>query len=326
MISFAHLHANSYASCLRSLPDVELAGIYDEDRDRARRAAKEFETTAFDELDALLDQNIQGVIITSENAKHRQFTEAAARAGKHVLCEKPIATTLEDARAMIDVCRDAKIQLMTAFPCRFSPPIYRAMQIVKEGALGNIIGLKGTNRGTMPGGWFTDKELAGGGAVMDHTVHVVDLWRWILGKEVANVYAEIGTFFYPELGIDDAGLLLMEFNDGPFASLDTSWSRPGSSYPTWGDVSMEIVGEQGSVTLDALRQRICLYPRDAGKGEWICWGDNMDEGLIKSFAQVAREGKTPSITGEDGLKALEVALAAYRSAETRGMVTLPLGG
>ena len=88
---------------------------------------------------------------------------------------------------------------------------------------------------------------------------------------------------------------------------------------------MEIVGDQGSLTLDALRQRICFYGKDKRKGEWISWGDNMDEGLINSFLQTVREGKTPSVTGEDGLKALEVALAAYRSAETQTTVTLPLG-
>ncbi len=326
ILSFAHLHADLYAAAIRSLPNVELAGIFDEDSNRAKQKAQEFETAPFDNVNALLEQDIQGVIVTAENAKHRRYTEAAARAGKHVLCEKPIATTMEDGQAMIDGCRNAGVQLMIAFACRFCPPIYRAMQIVKEGALGNILGLKGTNRGQMPGGWFTDKALAGGGAVMDHTVHLVDLWRWMLGREVKNVYAEIGTLFYPDLGIDDAGLLLLQFQDGPFASIDASWSRPIPAYPTWGDVAMEIVGDQGSLTVDGLRQRLCLYGKESGKAEWLPWGDDMFQGVIRSFARVAQEGTPPSVTGEDGLRALEVALAAYRSAETGRTVELPLGG
>ncbi|MBI1389417.1 MAG: gfo/Idh/MocA family oxidoreductase [bacterium] len=324
LISFAHLHAHSYAAQLKKLAGrCEISGLYDDDPARGREIASQLGISFIETCGGLLDAS-DGVVICSENSKHKDFVLQAAEAKKTILCEKPISTNLTDARIMIDACEKAGAALMIAFPCRFSTPVFRAKQLIQDGKLGEIIGMKGTNRGTMPGGWFVDKALSGGGAVIDHTVHVLDVWRWILGREVTSVYAEMGTQFYPELSVEDAGTLSLEFEGGIFATLDTSWSRPNKSFPTWGDVTLEIVGEKGSITVDAFNQKYDVYNNDAVKAEWTYWGDDIDFGLIQSFLNVV-EGKTPSpITGNDGLKALEAALGAYRSAETGQPTALPL--
>ncbi len=325
MISFAHLHANSYAECIKMIPErAELAGIFDDDPNRGKEAAHRMNVPFFDSCDRLLQDDIQAVIICTENVKHKEYTIRAADAGKHVLCEKPIAVSISDAQAMIDICTQRGVQLMTAFPCRFSTSIFKAHQIVSSGQLGNILACKGTNRGTMPGGWFVDQSLAGGGAVMDHTVHVVDVWRWMLKREVVSVYAEADRMFYPDIQTEDTGLLALEFEGGTFATLDTSWSRPNVSYPTWGDVTMEIVGDQGALKIDAFKQKVDVYNNDAIKAEWACFTDNIDLGLIKAFVKIVQEGNAAPITGYDGLKAMEVALAAYRSVDTGVPVRLPL--
>ena len=170
MLSFAHMHAHSYASCLRQIPNVELVGIADDDPARGKKMAHEFGTTFFPDAEALLDQGLDGVIICAENANHRPLTELAAPRTHHILCEKPIATTLTDARAMIDVCAAHGTRLQTAFPVRFSPPVQRLKALLDEGTLGRVYSVKTTNHGRMPGGWFIDKTLSGGGAVIDHTV------------------------------------------------------------------------------------------------------------------------------------------------------------
>ncbi len=325
MISFAHIHAHSYAACLKMIPgEAELAGIFDEDLTRGRSIANELNVTFFDSCDALLQQDIQGVIICAENVNHKVYTQKAAEAGKHVLCEKPISVSISDAQSMIDTCHNHNVQLMIAFPCRYNTAIFKAHQLVTSGKLGNILGLKGTNRGIMPDGWFIDKSLSGGGAIMDHTVHVVDVWRWMLKQEIVSVYAESGQLFNPSANIDDAGLLALEFQDGVFASLDTSWSRPKAAFPAWGDVTMEIVGDQGSLTIDAFNQKINIYNNDAVKAEWACFTDNIDLGLIRAFVKMTRNGETSPITGYDGLKAMEVALGAYRSIKAGKPVPLPL--
>ncbi len=324
ILSTAHLHAASYAACLKQIDGVELSGIADDDAARGQAFANQFRTRFFASDEALLAEQLDGVIICSENSRHRPLTELAARHTRHILCEKPIATTLSDAQAMIDVCAANGAKLQIAFPVRFSPPIIRLKQLLEQQMLGRIYSLKTTNHGTMPGDWFIDRALAGGGAVIDHTVHVIDVLRWFWNAEVTEVYAEIGhDLLHPELGIDDAGILSFMLSTGAYGTLDTSWSRP-EAYPTWGGVTIEVIGEKGVIRLDAFKQQLAVYSNRAGRAQWVHWGSNIDLGLIRDFVEMIVAGREPSITGWDGLKALEVALAAYRSAETGQPVTLPI--
>ncbi|RDW21425.1 gfo/Idh/MocA family oxidoreductase [Oceanobacillus arenosus] len=311
MISFAHSHAFSYADALTQLDGVEIAGIADENEERGKKVSSQFNTEYFQDYEDLLDQPIDAVIISSENSRHYEHVVAAAKKGKHILCEKPLAHTIEDAKKIIDVCKEQNVILQTAFPVRFNTPVVKAKQIIESGQLGNIVAVKGTNRGTNPGGWFVDPAKSGGGAVIDHTVHVVDIIRWYTGAEVKEVYAEVGNLI-SDYDIDDCGLLTMEFDNNMFATLDCSWSR-NENYPTWGDVTLEIVGTSGTLTVDAFEQKVNVYNKDGAR--WNFWGDDMDKALVEDFITSVREGKTPSITGEDGLKALSVAIAAYESSK-----------
>ena len=177
MISFAHMHAYSYASCLKELPNAEIVAIYNEDTSVADDLCRRFGGKFFDDYHKLLEEDLDAVIVCSANADHREHVIAAAEAGKAVLCEKPIATTVEDGQEMIEACEKAGVKFGIAFPCRYIPAVRRAKEAVESGQIGRIIGIKGTNHGSMPGGWFAQKEKSGGGAVMDHTVHV---W-WICG-------------------------------------------------------------------------------------------------------------------------------------------------
>src|SRR5690606_13113069 len=120
---------------------------------------------------------------------------------------------------------------------------------VRGGAVGKPLVVAARNPGTCPHSWFVDPALSGGGAVMDHTVHVVDVLRWMFDAEVTEVYAEMDTRSY-DIPVDDTGLLMMKMSNGLSVSLDTSWSRP-DSWPTWGGVEIEVIGEEGVLSLDA---------------------------------------------------------------------------
>ena len=120
MLSFAHMHAYSYAVCLKQTPGVELVGIADDDPARGQEVAGRFGTRFFASAESLLAEKLDGVIICAENAKHRPLTELVAPCTSCVLCEKPIATTLADAQAMIQVCAAHGTRLQIAFPVRFS--------------------------------------------------------------------------------------------------------------------------------------------------------------------------------------------------------------
>lgn len=320
MMSFAHMHAYSYADSLMKLDNVELVGIFDDDITRGKEVAEKYQTAYYDSQDAFLELDMDAVIICSENIRHKEMVLNAAKAGKHILCEKPIATNLADAQEMIDVCEDNGVILQIAFPVRFSTPIQQLKELIDQGELGDIVAFRTTNRGQNPGGWFIEEDLSGGGAVLDHTVHMVDIMRWYLGHEITEVRAIVDSYFHG-VDIDDAGLLTLEFENGVIASHDASWSR-FNEYPTWGDVTIEVVGTKQTVKVDALKEHFRLFTSGQKSLSNVFYGNDMDFGLIRDFVDCVEKRREPSITGMDGLKALEVALAAYESSEKKAKVSL----
>lgn len=311
--SLEHMHAYSYARCLSAMDDVELIGAVDDDQDRLESARRRLG------LDPLTVEELwrlqpDAVIVCSANTKHRAMVEEAASHGVSVLCEKPIATTLEDAHAMIDACAKAEVTLAMAFPCRLNVPIARGREIVRSGRIGRLIAANTTNHGRLPGGWFTDEALSGGGAVMDHTAHVADLLRWYTEAEIEEVYAEAGTLIH-DIPTEDCALISMRLSDGTFATLDCSWSRP-EAMPTWGDVTMHLIGTEGVLEVDAFRQRILVVGGGEAGLVWEGWGDDMDALLLRDFVDALAGGRKPAAVGEDGAASLAVTLAAYESIRT----------
>jgi predicted dehydrogenase len=320
MLSFAHGHAYGYAGALMQLPNAEIVGVADLDKDRGEDAAKRYSARQFASYEELLSADIDAVVICTENIYHREVTEMAAAAGKHVLCEKPLCTSIADGRAMIEACKKAGVKLQTAFPCRFAPNMIQGREAILSGKIGKVLAIKGTNQGSCPGSWFTDITLSGGGAVIDHTVHVVDLMRWTLGAEITEVYAEVSNLMAHK-NYDDAGILSFAFDNGVFATLDPSWSRV-PSYPTWGNVTMFFTGEEGSIWIDEFNQHIDFYNDRVMRHTWEYYGDNFDLGLCRSFVNAIANDAPVEITGEDGLAAAAVALAAYESAKRQQPVKL----
>lgn len=312
ILSAAHLHASSYAAALQDCPHAALTTLWDNDEARGETRAREYGAAFEPGLDNVLAA-CDAVVVCSENALHRELAIKAARAGRHVLCEKPLATTVEDARRMVHACKDAGVVLGTAFPVRQSGAVLSLRDALAAGTLGRLLMIRGANRGTMPGGWFVDKALSGGGAVTDHTVHVVDAIRFVTGEEVVTVYAEADTRFYPGLGVEDCGLLMLELSGGGFASLDPSWSRPNKAFPTWGDVTMELTGTDAVATFDFTAQHSKLYSNSRVRAAQVGWGDDADALMIADFVEAVRDGRSPMATGEDGLRAVEVVAAAYAS-------------
>ena len=315
VLSAEHVHAPTYISLLASMADVHLVGVWDDDRQRAVAAAEPVGTRAFDEVDELLER-VDGVVIASANARHRRLVELAAGAGVHVLCEKPLATTVEDARAIVETCDRAGVRLMTAFPSRWNPAVRALESAVRSGALGTPAFLEGVNTGMMPdihAPWFVDPALSGGGAVTDHVVHLADLYRWILRSEVAEVYAVANRILQEHFsGVETGGLVSLRFTSGALATIDCSWSKP-RSYPTWGGLSIDAVGSGGAFRIDAFRQRLAIYgTREAGIS-WRAWGPDADQGMLEEFVAVVRDDREPAVTGLDGLRAVEIVDAAYRS-------------
>ena len=237
-----------------------------------------------------------------------------------MLTEKPVATTADDARAMIAACRDADVQLHVAFVSRFLPHVRSVKQAIESGSLGEVIGLRAGNRGRPPlppqyPAWITRARESGGGALIDHSVHLTDLVRHLTGREVTAVAAETGALLW-DAGVEDCALLSLVLDNGAVAGLDPSWSVPASN-PWDYDFFLRLVGTAGSADLDDLAESVRVVSgRLAGGLRLAGFAEDPDAAMIETFCASVRQGRPaqPSASGEDGLRALEVALAGYASA------------
>ncbi|WP_156253319.1 Gfo/Idh/MocA family protein [Pseudactinotalea terrae] len=327
IISLAHGHAFSYLRSLAATAGVEIR-VADPDAapGEAGRGAAALEGTGAtwaDSLEDLLGWEPDGVIVCSENSRHRGYTEAALAVGAHVLCEKPIATSVADAQAMIAAAETVDRRLMIAHPVRYSDAFVRLRSAIERGDVGELLAVTGTNNGKIPGdrAWFTDPDLAGGGAVTDHTVHVADLMDALLdGDAPVAVSARSHRLLHPEAAVETAGLVQVRYAGGVVVTIDCSWSRP-PDYPTWGGLTLEVVGSAGLARMDAFGTRLDGHLTGRGQA-WFAYGPDMDAALIAEFLDVVRTGRRPHPDGHAGLRGAAIVAAAYESVRTGDVVTI----
>ncbi|MDN5761213.1 MAG: Gfo/Idh/MocA family oxidoreductase [Microlunatus sp.] len=332
-MSFAHSHAASYARVLSRLSGVEVVAA-DPDHDRrpgetgGPALAADLGVDYVGDYPTLLARNPDAVIVCSENADHRRLVELAADAGVHVLCEKPIATTLTDADAMTAVCAAAGVQLMIAHPVRFAPAFATLRETVLSGSLGEVVSLVGTNNGRIPRGeraWFVDPIAAGGGALTDHLVHVLDLLDAVWPQaRVRSVYAIANRLLHPESEVETAGLAALHLDLASTTSgggpadrrlpvvIDASWSRP-ASYPTWGGLTLRVIGTGGISVCDPFAARVGGQLESMQNAAWIPYGPDLDALLLREFLAVAAGERPAAPDGVSGTRGLAVVLAAYES-------------
>ncbi len=325
IMSFAHVHADAFLHLLQNIEGVDFIGFSDSDAERGEEVSKQYNTKWFSSHETLLKE-LDAVVICSENAKHKDDVELAAKAGVHILCEKPIATTVSDALTIKAAIDKAGINFMTAFPMRFDPSVKALKEILERNELGTIYAINGINHSEIPRrhrAWFAQKALAGGGAVMDHTVHLLDLYRWLLQSEPQEVYATISNPFHPDVDVDTAGLATVTFDNGVFTAIDCSWSRTEAVYPRWGHLKMELIGENGAVAVDAFSQHLNTYSKTSTRQtNWLGWGSDANASMVQEFLASIKEKREPMVTWKDGFEAVKVALACYESSENKQPVRL----
>ncbi|MEM9776304.1 MAG: Gfo/Idh/MocA family oxidoreductase [Chloroflexota bacterium] len=333
IMSFAHMHAETYIQNLRSIPNVEMIGIADEDLARGEEFSEQFDAHLYPTYQDLLAE-ADAVIVCSENTRHRPLVEMAAAAGVHVLCEKPLATTAADAEAMMAACRQVGVILMTAFPMRFSAPLQQLKMQLDAGLFGQPYCVSSVNQGRIPvdyRSWFVDPELSGGGALIDHIVHLADIMRWYFDCEVTSVYAQTNNLMYPngvvndsrgfeivyadEVPVETVGLVMLTFENGVFATIDCSWSKP-LNYHTWGGLSFEMTTENGVIAADAFSQNLSIHTEKPMAHNLAFWGSDANQAMIEEFVSAIREQREPAVTAQDGKIGLDITLAAYESVRT----------
>jgi myo-inositol 2-dehydrogenase/D-chiro-inositol 1-dehydrogenase len=336
ILSFAHYHANFWAEVFRDSPRAEFVGIWDDDAGRGEAAAANYGTRFWPELDALLGA-CEAVGVCSATAHHADLIERAAAAGCHVLCEKPLATTLADCDRIETALGRAGVVFMQSFPKRFDPVNRELRRLVRDGELGQIVLMRvrhGHLYGLGPGhgmAWADDPKLAGGGALLDEGVHGADFIRWMFG-EPESVIAMVS---HVALGrpLENLGLAVFRYKDGLLCELVSSTTFAA------GDNSVEVFGTKGAAVLsgvdlasrdltDSGFLKVCRL--EDGPRRWQVspivprfksGGFHQQNAL--AFLDALAEGKPPPNTLEDGRRSLEMILAAYRSAASGRVEPVP---
>ncbi|MDH5770130.1 MAG: Gfo/Idh/MocA family oxidoreductase [Candidatus Bathyarchaeota archaeon] len=316
------------------MPEAELIAVCDINEERAKLMAKKYDAEAWytDYLKLLQRADIDAVSICTPNYLHCDQTVAAAKHGKHVLVEKPMATTLEECDKMIDACKKANVKLMVGANPRFDPQNQQIKEILDRGFIGRILQIKYHAAYGGPlvfwpavSDWFFDESKVGGGCIQDFGTHIIDLFRWFAG-DVSSVFA-IGGTLQKNIETEDNAILLLTFKRGGIGEIDISWTYKG-----W-DMSAEIIGSEGAIFVREPHSPISIYTEKAGL--------NISEAMIqpqfrldvaqmmasqkskiKHFVMSIIEDKRPLVEGRDGKAALEVVLAAYESMKSGKKVLL----
>lgn len=326
VLSFAHTHAIGYLSALAAMPDVEVRGSDPDGRStgtglgelRGADLAAALGVEYADSHEDLLAWGPDGVVVTSENARHRELVELAAAAGAHVLCEKPLATSWEDGLAVRDAVDRAGVVLMMAFPVRFASAFERLRATHASGALGTVFSARGANNGMLPltRDWFTDPSLSGGGALVDHVVHVADLLDGLTGASPVHVTAVANRVLHAERArAETSGLVTVTYDSGMIATIDCSWSRPDTS-PAWGGLTLDVAGTGGTVSVDFFGAATRGLDAVSGRPIELRYGADHDVPMLRTFLEAVRTGRQPQPDVGVGLRTLSIVLAAQESVRT----------
>lgn len=335
----SRFQADCIAHSVRMMPEeMEVVAVASPTPGNARAFAERHRIPAaysnYEEL--LRDPAVELVSVTAPNRLHARITMDAARAGKHVVCEKPLCITLEEADAMIDACARAGVLLLYAEELFFAPKYVKAKQMADEGAFGRVHLVKQSEKHSGPhSDWFWDVNQSGGGALMDLGCHGIAFCWWFLGKPaVKSVYAQLSTQVHGgRTQGDDEALTIIEFANGATGVVENSWTKPGGM-----DDSVEVFGSKGQTYADMLMGNALPTYSEVGFGyavekaastkgwTWPVFEEHWNYGFpqeMRHFARCVRGVATPTSDGETGRVVQEVLYAAYASAGLGRKITLP---
>jgi UDP-N-acetylglucosamine 3-dehydrogenase len=311
---------SAHANALGKVESARFTAVCDARPEAVQAAAERFGVTGFTETASFLEA-VDAVVVATPPDFHRPVVEAAARAGKHVFCEKPLSTNLADADAMIAACDAAGVVFQHGFVLRFYPVHELARRMVDEGAIGELVYIEGDYAGPYrgprerPTSWYGTL-----GGLMENGIHKVDLLNWF-GGELQSVSAEVGSFSGHE-DWEDYAVLLLRYAGGIVGTM-----RWGSFMGARGDNGTFLDGTLGSLRLDIGADTV--YRKLKGEKEWTAVEppDKGASGVVKElahFVTCAETGAPCRVDGRDGRRAVEFCLAGYESARRGTKVRLPL--
>ncbi len=334
-------HFKSYAES----PLVELVAVADADREAATAAAAANGDVPWTQRfeDVLERDDVQLVSIATPHYLHAPHVIAAARAGKHILCEKPLTTSMAAADEMLAAAADAGVTLGMWLPFRYQAHVLIARALVRSGAIGEIVNIRlpdvhnkvidyyqrGVGGRARPSTWRGDRQTSGGGALIMNAIHQIDGLRFVTGLEATRVSAE-WISFTGLAEVEDMIAVLLRYSNGAIGTIDTANYAPGGGEPS----VLRLYGSRGQLQLTTRGLRAYVPEAVTGldgvpdlvAGEWQDVPATQERDsrtrLLEDFVVAVTTGAPPPVTGADGRACLATVLAAYESAGSGRSVSL----
>jgi predicted dehydrogenase len=335
--------ANFHARAIADIRDAKLVACYDMVAPAADKLAAATGCRSYHVLDQMLaDPRVDVVTICTPSGAHLEPAVAAAKAGKHVIVEKPLEVTLKRCDQIIDACNRAGVTLATIFPSRFHESSQLMKKAIEKGRFGRLtigdayVKWYRTQQYYDSGAWRGTWKLDGGGALMNQAIHSVDLLAWFMGP-VAEISAFTATLAHERIEVEDVAMASLRFENGALGVIEASTAAfPGALK------RIEIGGSEGSAVLEEedikswqfakpTKQDQALLERMRGKTQTgggasdpAAIGHHGHTMLFKDTLQAIKKGTRPLVDGQEARRSVEIILAIYKAAETRKSVALPL--
>ncbi len=324
---FSRIHANF----AQTMPDVEMVAVVNHRRESMAAFAEQFDIprqyTSLDKLFA--DGDIDAISINTPNYLHAPQAIAALKAGVHVMVEKPMAMNAVEAQAMVDAAAQSEALLMVAHCFRFDPEVQWLKAQADAGRLGQIIRSKsyGVHANWGPGGWFTQSQYAGGGAIADMGIHALDTVRYLLGDpQPISVYARIGTY-YGDFDVDDTGIIIVNWDNGATSYIETGWWQPHTDKPNAGT---QLYGTKGFGELFPTRLSLPDLAAETVTDVESEFEFPRTEAIshakygtqLAYFVDCIRENRTPVPGGVEGMINMKIVDTAYKSSKIGQVVEI----
>ncbi|HTU34687.1 MAG TPA: Gfo/Idh/MocA family oxidoreductase [Candidatus Acidoferrum sp.] len=319
VVGLGHIAEHAVLPAFRHAKKSRLIGLVSSDAGKARRLAKKFRAPSYciyDRLEECLQNpEIEAVFIATNNSTHLGFTRRAAAAGKHVLCEKPLANTADECRQMIDACRSANVKLMTAYRKYFEPSSVALKQLIDSKKLGRLKLIHSAFTFNLPAQqvWHLKRELAGGGSLWDVGVYCVNAVRWLTGLEPVEATAYSWSADPQRFKeVDESIAFQLRFPDGLFVQASSSFAAAKASF-------IQIHAEKGWVAVDpafAYNEKKSLFGQIDGK--WFSKEFPPSEEFhieLDHLADCIRANLEPEPDGTTGMRDVAVMEAIYEAAK-----------
>jgi myo-inositol 2-dehydrogenase / D-chiro-inositol 1-dehydrogenase len=335
----SQFQADCHASAISMIEgDMTVVAVASPNATHAQELADRFKIASVytDYREMLKDPQIEAVTITAPNALHCEMTVAIAKAGKHVICEKPLCVTLAEADEMIEACRANGVLLLYAESLIFTPKYVKAKEMADAGGFGKVHIVKQSEKHFGPhSAWFWDVKRSGGGALFDLGCHGIAFAWWFLGRpKLLSTTCHLGTYVHADKTLaDDEAVTIVEFEGNAIGIIENSWARRGGM-----DDRIEVYGEGGSTIANLQMGNALPTYSEYGFGYAVekaptttGWSYPVFEELwnygfpqeMRHFARAIRGLETPLMTGEDGKMVLEAIYASYASAGLGQKVLFP---